>query len=307
MSEVVELRKLAKELQHASTTQEIVGILLILKKDTVVTESLLRESKVGLAVGKLRAHDTKEVADLAKELVKKWKTDVEREKAHHGGSKKVSSTLATKPPPARKASIAESTGTPPITPTASSSSASLNKGQARSTKVDGVNIEITGDKTRDKCIELIYDALSFDSGAPVDLILKRARAIEETVLADHKHETDKDYKGKIRSLFLNLKDKNNPGLRESVVSGDIQVAKFCKMSSQDMASEERKAADKKIQEENLHKSLGAEERQAETDAFQCGRCKQRKTRYRQAQTRSADEPMTTFVTCTVCGNRWKFS
>lgn len=41
-----------------------------------------------------------------------------------------------------------------------------------------------------------------------------------------------------------------------------------------MASEERKAADKKIADENLFKSLGAEEVQAETDAFQCGRCKQ---------------------------------
>ncbi|KIJ96132.1 hypothetical protein K443DRAFT_10875 [Laccaria amethystina LaAM-08-1] len=40
----------------------------------------------------------------------------------------------------------------------------------------------------------------------------------------------------------------------------------------------------------------AAEQQAETDAFQCSRCKQRKCRYRQAQTRSADEPMTTFVT-----------
>ena len=76
-----------------------------------------------------------------------------------------------------------------------------------------------------------------------------------------------------------------------------------------MASEERKAADKKIVEDNLFKTLGAEEVQAETDAFQCGRCKQvckqeffcdipylyrskRKCRYRQAQTRSADEPMT---------------
>lgn len=82
-----------------------------------------------------------------------------------------------------------------------------------------------------------------------------------------------------------------------------------------MASEERKAADNKIQEENLHNSLGAEEQQAETDAFQCSKCKQvrgplsfffidgqsiylfaaasqRKCRYRQAQTRSADEPMT---------------
>lgn len=59
-----------------------------------------------------------------------------------------------------------------------------------------------------------------------------------------------------------------------------------------MASEERKKADQAIEEQNLHNSLGAEEQQAETDAFQCGKCKQRKTRYRQAQTRSADEPMT---------------
>lgn len=41
-----------------------------------------------------------------------------------------------------------------------------------------------------------------------------------------------------------------------------------------MASEERKAADAKIAQENLFKTLGAEEVQAETDAFQCGRCKQ---------------------------------
>ena len=76
--------------------------------------------------------------------------------------------------------------------------------------------------------------------------------------------------------------------------------------SQEMASEERKAADNKIKSENLFNSLGAGEVQAETDAFQCGRCKQRKCRYRQAQTRSADEPMTTFVTCTVCNNRCVF-
>ena len=39
--------------------------------------------------------------------------------------------------------------------------------------------------------------------------------------------------------------------------------------------------------------------------FQCGRCKGRKCTYYQKQTRSADEPMTTFVQCTICGNRWK--
>jgi len=41
-----------------------------------------------------------------------------------------------------------------------------------------------------------------------------------------------------------------------------------------MASGERQAANRKIAEENLHNSLGAVEQQAETDAFQCGRCKQ---------------------------------
>ena len=42
-----------------------------------------------------------------------------------------------------------------------------------------------------------------------------------------------------------------------------------------------------------------------TDTFKCGRCKERKCTYYQLQTRSADEPMTTFVTCLNCGSRWK--
>jgi transcription elongation factor S-II len=40
------------------------------------------------------------------------------------------------------------------------------------------------------------------------------------------------YKAKIRSLFVNLKDKNNPSLREGVISGDIAGAKFAKMTSE---------------------------------------------------------------------------
>jgi transcription elongation factor S-II len=41
--------------------------------------------------------------------------------------------------------------------------------------------------------------------------------------------------------------------------------------------------------------------------LKCGKCKSMKTTYTQAQTRSADEPMTTFACCLNCGNRWKFS
>ena len=40
--------------------------------------------------------------------------------------------------------------------------------------------------------------------------------------------------------------------------------------------------------------------------FKCRRCKSNNCSYYQLQTRSADEPMTTFVSCQECGNRWKF-
>ena len=39
--------------------------------------------------------------------------------------------------------------------------------------------------------------------------------------------------------------------------------------------------------------------------FRCGKCRSKKTTYYQMQTRSADELMTTFVTCMECENRWK--
>ena len=42
-----------------------------------------------------------------------------------------------------------------------------------------------------------------------------------------------------------------------------------------------------------------------TSIFKCGKCKKNNCNYFQMQTRSADEPMTTFVTCLNCNNRWK--
>ncbi|KAJ7472013.1 transcription elongation factor [Mycena latifolia] len=296
MSDAVELKKLVKQLQSASNNEDITSILRTLKKDFRVNEAILRESKAGLAVGKLRTHASKDVSDLAKEIVKQWKTEVEQAKAAAGGSGKPTVGVNTT---SRKGSVASNGAGTPKTPSGPSSN-------TRTLKSDGVSGGFTGEKTRDKCIELVYDALAFDSGAPVDLIVQKAKAIEAAVYAEYGGITQ-PYPTKMRSLFVNLKDKNNPSLREAVASGDIPVESFVKMTSQEMASEERKKADEAIKQQNLHNSLGAEEQQAETDAFQCSKCKQRKCRYRQAQTRSADEPMTTFVTCVNCNNRWKFS
>jgi transcription elongation factor S-II len=294
MSDTAELKRLVKSLQQASSQRDIVDILQVLKKEAKITEAVLRESKAGLAVGKLRSHAAKDVSELAKEIVRAWKTAVDKEKQAAGTHSKGAAKSSAPAP--RKASTASVPG----------STAGASNSGARTAKSDGVSISIAGDKTRDKCIEMLYDALALESGFPSDLILQRARVVEETVCKDSKGTTP-TYKSKIRTLFVNLKDKNNPGLRRSVTAGDIPAQTFARMTSQDMASEERKAADAKIEEDNLFLSLGAADQQAETDAFQCGRCKQRKCRYRQAQTRSADEPMTTFVTCTNCNHRWKFS
>lgn len=39
--------------------------------------------------------------------------------------------------------------------------------------------------------------------------------------------------------------------------------------------------------------------------FKCPKCKKKKTTYYSVQTRSADEPMTNFITCLNCSHRWK--
>jgi DNA-directed RNA polymerase subunit M/transcription elongation factor TFIIS len=39
--------------------------------------------------------------------------------------------------------------------------------------------------------------------------------------------------------------------------------------------------------------------------FKCKRCGSKRTTYYSLQTRSSDEPMTNFITCVECHNRWK--
>lgn len=58
-----------------------------------------------------------------------------------------------------------------------------------------------------------------------------SRAVEKAVLA-MTGGTTSEYKAKIRSLFVNLKDKANPGLRASIVDGSLAPEKFAKMTSE---------------------------------------------------------------------------
>lgn len=164
-----------------------------------------------------------------------------------------------------------------------------------------------GDSVRDKCLEMLVTALMTDQPegqSPDELIINTAQSIERSLFNEFK-STSPAYKSKFRSKYLNLKDVNNPTLRSGLISGMITPDRFISMTSAEMASDERRRINSMIAEQNLLNSQMAKDNAAETDQFKCGRCNQRKCKYYQMQTRSADEPMTTFVTCINCGNRWR--
>ncbi|KAF7246234.1 Transcription elongation factor A protein 1 [Varanus komodoensis] len=117
--------------------------------------------------------------------------------------------------------------------------------------------------------------------------------------------TDMKYKNRVRSRIANLKDTKNPNLRKNVLCGNILPDRFAKMTAEEMASDELKEMRKNLTKEAIREHQMAKTGGTQTDLFTCGKCKKKNCTYTQVQTRSADEPMTTFVVCNECGNRWK--
>lgn len=110
------------------------------------------------------------------------------------------------------------------------------------------------------------------------------------------------YLDHLRSVYNNLQ---NIKIINMVINGEIKSQDIAFMTHQEMNPEKwevlikaKSIRDKNKFEQNL---------EAATDTFTCRKCKSKKCTYYQMQTRSADEPMTIFVTCIDCGNRWKTS
>ena len=101
-------------------------------------------------------------------------------------------------------------------------------------------------------------------------------------------------------IYINLKNSN---LKEMVESKEIKPHEIAFMTHQEMQPDKWNdlIKEKKIRDENKYEP----KLEASTDNFKCWKCKSKKCTYYQLQTRSADEPMTTFVNCLDCGNRWK--
>ena len=108
------------------------------------------------------------------------------------------------------------------------------------------------------------------------------------------------YIDRLRTVFINIQ---NVDLKKNILEKKIKAHEIAFMTHQEMSPEkwQKKIDDKKIKDENRY----APKIEASTDNFTCRKCKSNKCTYYQLQTRSADEPMTTFVTCIECGTRWK--
>ena len=104
-----------------------------------------------------------------------------------------------------------------------------------------------------------------------------------------------------RSIYINL--KKNPMLVEQVNNKKIKPHEIAFMSHQELNPERW---DELIQLKSIRdKNKYEQNMEAATDSFKCRKCRSTKCTYYELQTRSADEPMTIFITCLDCGTKWK--
>lgn len=97
---------------------------------------------------------------------------------------------------------------------------------------------------------------------------------------------------KSQQILENL--KRFPDFRKKVISEKLST-KIVSLSFMDMRPERsEKSSPVVVSSEDVSDGI-----------FKCAKCNKRKTTYYSRQLRSADEPMTNFITCLNCGNRWK--
>lgn len=114
------------------------------------------------------------------------------------------------------------------------------------------------------------------------------------------------YLAKVRNIYINLNGKSvigNKRLMKRLKDKEFRPHEIASMEPENMYPE----LWKEIIDRELLRTKAAYEPQATamTDRYTCGKCKKNRCSYYELQTRSADEPMTMFITCLHCGHRWK--
>ncbi|KAI4824241.1 hypothetical protein KUCAC02_012767, partial [Chaenocephalus aceratus] len=276
MAKTQEVEHIAKKLDkmvHKKNTDGALDLLMELKNIKMSLETL-QSTRVGMSVNAVRKHSSEEeVQTLAKVLIKSWKKLLDGAEGKLEEKKNEDS-------PVRSSSTSKDSG--------STEKRSVNSSPPP---------RVTTDSVRNKCRELLVAALQTDGD------YKNIGA-DCGHLAEFK-TTDLKYKTRLRSRISNLKDQKNPDLRRNVLCGNISAQRIASMTAQEMASAELKLMREALTKESIREHQLSKVGGTETDMFICGKCRGKKCSYTQVQIRSADEPMTTFVLCNSCGNRWK--
>ncbi|XP_029912374.1 transcription elongation factor A protein 2 isoform X3 [Myripristis murdjan] len=311
MAKNQEVERIAKKLDKMVQKKNTDGAIDLLRELKNIKMSLetLQSTRVGMSVNAVRKQSSdEEVQTLAKSLIKSWKKLLdgsdgkgeEKEKKKEGSPVRSSSTSKDSGSSEKSSKKSESPPTPtspttPTTPTFTSRFTSFPPAP------------VTTDNVRTKCRELLVAALQTDDdyktiGVDCEHL---AAQIEDLIYQEFK-STDMKYKSRLRSRISNLKDQKNPDLRRNVLCGNISPERIATMSAEEMASAELKQIREALTKESIREHQLSKVGGTETDMFICSKCHSKNCTYTQVQTRSADEPMTTFVLCNGCGNRWKF-
>jgi transcription elongation factor S-II len=108
------------------------------------------------------------------------------------------------------------------------------------------------------------------------------------------------YTDRLRCIYINL---NNKELYNKIINKEILAHEVAFMTHQEMLPQKWNKLLELKKERDQNKYTPKIE--ASSSSFTCRKCKSKRCNYYQLQTRSADEPMTTFVTCLDCTTRWK--
>lgn len=114
------------------------------------------------------------------------------------------------------------------------------------------------------------------------------------------------YMAVARRLISNLAPSSyvgNAHLLPLVKNGSLKPSHFATMTIQEYAPSIYAPLRDKLLLREQHQLEG--HKALATDMFKCFRCTKRETVFYELQTRSADEPMTKFITCVNCGNHWR--
>jgi len=150
-------RQISKATTEGDPPETLIALVEPLKAWTA-SEKLLRQSKIGVYVNKLRQSNNKQLASLATQLVQKWKNDVKKT----GGSSGGASPAQTPKAGTANGNASSAPGTPKQEQAVTKSKFKGDK-EKRNAATDGVDYNVTGNQTRDACVKLMYDGLAFMS------------------------------------------------------------------------------------------------------------------------------------------------